>query len=593
MAQMNKTREELAKRFLELLNSDDKNSWKRGWKRLSVAKNGYSGYEYKGVNQFLLSLVALDRGYNDGRWFTFKQASDAGYKVKKGEKSTPVEFWSYYDKVTKKNLNITEVRDILKDNPEREEDIKPVSQVYAVFNAAQLEGIEPEPELTRDEFSNNQIAKEFTGNLLDAFSIDLVHGGDRAFYSVTKDEIHMPHQTQFFSDYEYYATLLHELAHSTGSQNRLNRDLSGSFGSEKYAMEELRAEITSCFLSNSIGADMDTEEHIKNHEAYVSSWIKSISDKPEELFRAVKDAEKIAEYMEKQGNLEKVLDKYPALNQEVVGRIYYFDNQGKVAEYVDYEDKERFKDAVREDLNTGITIKVEDRTREKVYLNEVMNAFDAERGKLDMDEARRTPRRYAMNPEGEMQRTFDGKLPEEMTLEEQLRFTIDTEIALNGKVSQEVQDYLEANGYRYESGKLVKLEETFDDKLEDKNLEISYALKNRKETSNSLYSDVSDVLSQFTINELINYHSDVVMKDNGNRLRDFIETDIINHEIAKANEYAYNNVIKEEKPEGFDRKLGVDDMLNKLCEEVSPKDKQLSDNKTQTFNNVVKMGRSL
>ncbi len=621
MAQMNKTREELAKRFLELLNSDDKSSWKRGWKRLSVAKNGSSGYEYKGVNQFLLSLVALDRGYNDGRWFTFKQANDAGYKIKKGEKSTPVEFWSYYDTVTKKNLNITEVRDILKDNPERNEDIKPVSQIYAVFNAAQLEGIEPEPELKRDDFSNNQIAKEFTGNLLNAFGIDLVHGGDRAFYSVTKDEIHMPHQTQFFSEYEYYATMLHELAHSTGAEKRLNRDLSGGFGSERYAMEELRAEITSCFLSNSIGADIDTEEHIQNHEAYVSSWIKRITDKPEELFRAVKDAENIAKYMEEQGSLEKVLEKYPALNQEVVGRIYYFDNQGKVAEYVDYKDKERFKDAIREDLNTGITIKVEDRTEDKVYLNEVMKIYGGEpvedmdfkedkdfvfdfarlekqvksmtSDEPEMSIERRAPRRYSMNSEGEMQRTFNGKLPEEMSLEDQLRFAVENDILLNGKISQEVQDYLEANGYRYESGKLVKLEETFDDKLEDKNLEISYALKNRKETSNSLYSDVSDVLSQFTINELINYHSDVVMKDNGNRLRDFIETDIINHEIAKANEYAYNNVIKEEKPEGFDRKLGVDDMLNKLCEEVSPKDKQLSDNKTQTFNNVVKMGRSL
>ena len=458
MAQMNKTREELAKRFLELLNSDDKNSWKRGWKRLSVAKNGSSGYEYKGVNQFLLSLVAIERGYRDGRWFTFKQANDAGYKIKKGEKSTPVEFWSYYDTVTKKNLTYAEVTAILKQNPERNEDIKPVSQVYAVFNAAQLDGIAPEPELTRDEFSNNQIAKEFTGNLLNAFGIDLVHGGDRAFYSVTKDEIHMPHQTQFYSDYEYYATMLHELAHSTGAKNRLNRDLSGGFGSERYAMEELRAEITSCFLSNSIGADMDTEEHIQNHEAYVSSWIKRITDKPEELFKAVKDAEKIAEYIEKQGNLEKVLEKYPVLSQEVVGRIYYFDNQGKVAEYVDYDDKERFKDAIREDLHTGITIKVEDRTEEKVYLNEVMDVFETERDEPEMSVARRSPRRYSMNSAGEMQRTFNGKLPEEMTLEDQLRFTVDNDVLLNGKVSQEVQDYLEVNGYKYEAGNLVKME---------------------------------------------------------------------------------------------------------------------------------------
>ncbi len=458
MAQMNKTREELAKRFLELLNSDDKNSWKRGWKRLSVAKNGSSGYEYKGVNQFLLSLVALERGYNDGRWFTFKQASDAGYKVKKGEKSTPVEFWSYYDTVTKKNLTYAEVTAILKQNPERNEDIKPVSQVYAVFNAAQLDGIAPEPELTRDEFSNNQIAKEFTGNLLNAFGIDLVHGGDRAFYSVTKDEIHMPHQTQFYSDYEYYATMLHELAHSTGAEKRLNRDLSGGFGSEKYAMEELRAEITSCFLSNSIGADMDTEEHIQNHEAYVSSWIKRITDKPEELFKAVKDAEKIAEYIEKQGNLEKVLEKYPVLSQEVVGRIYYFDNQGKVAEYVDYDDKERFKDAIREDLHTGITIKVEDRTEEKVYLNEVMNVFETERDESEMSVARHSPRRYSMNSAGEMQRTFNGKLPEEMTLEDQLRFIVDNDILLNGKVTEEVHTYLAGYGYKYEAGNLVKME---------------------------------------------------------------------------------------------------------------------------------------
>lgn len=635
MAQMNKTREELAKRFLELLNSDDKSSWKRGWKRLSVAKNGSSGYEYKGVNQFLLSLVALERGYNDGRWFTFKQASDVGYKVKKGEKSTPVEYWSYYDKVTKKNINYREYVDIIKNTPERKEDIQLVGKTFHVFNAAQLEGIEPEPELTRDEFSNNQIAKEFTGNLLDAFGIDLVHGGDRAFYSVTKDEIHMPHQTQFFSDYEYYATLLHELAHSTGAEKRLNRDLSGGFGSEKYAMEELRAEITSCFLSNSIGADMDTEEHIKNHKAYVSSWIQSISDKPEELFRAVKAAEKIAEYMEEQGNLENVLEKYPALNQEVVGRIYYFDNQGKVAEYVDYEDEERFKDAIREDLNTGITIKVEDRTEDKVYLNEVMNAFNEERGELEMDEIRRTPRRYSMNSEGEMQRTFNGKLPEEMSLEEQLRFIVDNDILLNGKVTDEVQEYLEVNGYKYEDGDIFKMNERAIDfdklsKIETEEIE---------DIIDKLYSEISiaekvqivaeseqknDVPKE---NKITYWYGDYAMY----ALKDGVSPEKLTEEWKQAinskfmgisrnategsvyilTEYGYKKTPEDVKAErtigkpipGYETHIPAsweekgyvievkEDMLKEILQSIA--DKQLSDNKTQTFNNVVKMGRSL
>lgn len=296
---LTKTRQQLTEMFLEILQSDDPLRWKRGWNGGSSI-NAVTGNTYKGINCFALDLKALVNGYQDYRWCTFKQASDAGWKIKRGSKGTPVEFWSFYDKVTKTTINSGEYYKLIKENPEYRKNIRIIAREYTVFNGDQIEGI---PELEKRPITRPEELETFLNTLQKEMDIQIIHGGSKAFYSPASDEIHVPDPDRFNGIYEYYSTTFHEAGHATGAEKRLNRDLTGTFGSEKYAREELRAEIASCFISNDLGIPNGSEEHDKNHAAYIQSWIQVIKDAPGELMKAIKDAEKIADYIEEKGNI--------------------------------------------------------------------------------------------------------------------------------------------------------------------------------------------------------------------------------------------------------------------------------------------------
>lgn len=306
---LTKTRKQLADIFIEALKSDEPLSWKKGWAGMGVPKNAISEKKYKGVNKMLLGFVAMEKRYEDPRWCTFKQANEKGWKIKKGEKGVPVEFWSFYDKLTKRNITPDEYNSLLKNDPEYKENIKLVSRTYTVFNGEQIEGI-PEIEKVESNIELVSELEEFVDNVKDGMDIEIIYGGDRACYIPSLDEVHIPMPEYFYSEYEFYATELHELAHATGASARLNRDLEGTFGSKSYAKEELRAEIASCFLSNELGIpDAENSEHDKNHIAYVKSWIQKIEDEPAELMRAIKDAEKITDYIKEKGKYDLVINK--------------------------------------------------------------------------------------------------------------------------------------------------------------------------------------------------------------------------------------------------------------------------------------------
>ena len=140
-------------------------------------------------------------------------------------------------------------------------------------------------------------------------NVPLIYGGDEAYYSPTKDEIHLPRKNSFCSAAEYYGTALHELAHSTSSPDRLDRQITGFWEDpDAYSREELRAEIASTFACAEIGIQMP-DSVIENHMAYVSSWIQQIKDDHNVLFAALKDADKTADYMIEQGRVEILREK--------------------------------------------------------------------------------------------------------------------------------------------------------------------------------------------------------------------------------------------------------------------------------------------
>ncbi len=295
---MNKVREQISQAFLESLKENEL-PWQKGW-LTERPYNAASNTEYRGVNSFCLSCAAEQKGYSDPRWCTFKQAQDKGWKVKKGEHGTQVEFWSMYDTETKKKLTVRE-SNLLKKvlGEDFYERVKPISSVYTVFNGEQIEGI-PERKRTHEPPKSEELIRK-RDTLIQNMGFTFHEGGDRAFYRPGDDSVTLPQMEQFRSIYDYMSVFLHESGHATGHGSRLDRDLSGGFGSEKYAREELRAEIASAFTSQELGLGEVAAEHMDNHKAYIQSWIDVLEKEPQELFAAIRDAEKISDYLIEKG----------------------------------------------------------------------------------------------------------------------------------------------------------------------------------------------------------------------------------------------------------------------------------------------------
>lgn len=222
---------------------------------------------------------------------TLKQANEQGYSILPGSKATPVVYFQFTDE---KNKLDNDGKPVLgadgKPEKEKVELDKPIVRFAHVFNAEQVDGIPP-LQLTDKAYEWEPIEK--AENILAASGAEIKHDqSNRAFYRRMEDAIHLPPKENFDAPDKYYATALHELGHWTGDENRLNREF-GPFGSEKYAREELRAEIASWMLGQEIGIGHDPGQHA----AYVQSWIQVLKEDPYEIVRACRDAEKIKDYV--------------------------------------------------------------------------------------------------------------------------------------------------------------------------------------------------------------------------------------------------------------------------------------------------------
>lgn len=290
---MTKQQQQLAEEFVTLLETEQL-EWKKGWSGISARPyNPVTGTVYHGVNRFRLLLTAQALGYQDPRWCTFHQIQQNNWRLKSGKgQSSRVEIWMPYDRELKKWITWEEFRE----QGGITERYCLRTKSYPVFNGDMIEGI-PQLEVTLQEVD----PVELVDTISDSMQVPIVyHETDRAFYRPSEDRIYLPNREQFFSTYDYASTALHELAHATGAAHRLNRKLTGSTSQESYAQEELVAEITSCFLSSELPVQQ-TEEHIRNHQAYVQSWIRQIREKPESLVRAIQSAEQVSNYLEYHG----------------------------------------------------------------------------------------------------------------------------------------------------------------------------------------------------------------------------------------------------------------------------------------------------
>lgn len=294
-----KTREQLVKMYLDAL-KENKIPWRERWYS-DLNKNGVTNTEYRGVNQLILSYVAYKEKYKDNRWLTYKQIKENNYKITNAKgKGVPIEFWSVYDIKNKIRLDFPTYEKIIEKTPKRKKDFKVFCNTTYVFNASLIEGIKPNEKNNRNTIPTNIYFKR----LISKLHIEYIEEGNKAYYIPSKDTIVLPPSSKFFDKYSYYATQLHELSHATGHSSRLNRNLNNQ-NKKDYAREELIAEISSSFLMQKLNVKVHEDDY-NNHKSYIQSWILLLEDKPNELFKAVGEANKICDYLDsKVKNKEK------------------------------------------------------------------------------------------------------------------------------------------------------------------------------------------------------------------------------------------------------------------------------------------------
>lgn len=297
---ISKTKEELVNMYIDSL-KEGKIPWRERWVS-SLNVNGISDKEYKGINQLLLSYVTYKEQYNDNRWFTYYQIKQKGYKLKDAKgKGIPVEFYSVYDIKNKKKVDFADYERLVNERPETKVNYRLICNTSYVFNASLIEGV---PEQDKYPYDKSIPANNFIKKIISKLGVKYSERGNEAFYSPTTDEIVLPESKKFYDEYSYYATQLHEISHSTGSKERLNRNI--DFKDKKsYAREELVAEISSSFLMAKLGIVPESEDY-NNHKSYIQSWISILEDKPNELFKAINESNKVYDYI---NDLVKVKDK--------------------------------------------------------------------------------------------------------------------------------------------------------------------------------------------------------------------------------------------------------------------------------------------
>lgn len=252
--------------------------WVRPW-RVSARFGGLPynasiGKPYRGVNVLLLGIVGQQ--YPIAGWMTYKQATDLGANVRRGEKGTMIVFYKPY-----------QVRDRNAEPGDERMKTIPLLRAYHVFNVAQIDNLpakfSPQPD-ERPEQERHDIAEKLLTQAV------VKHGGDRAFYVPSRDYIQLPVANTFADQGAYYATALHELTHWTGHESRLAREYGKRFGDSAYAREELVAEMGAAFLCAFCGV----EGHLQ-HPEYIGHWLGVLREDKRAVLLASSAAQKAAD----------------------------------------------------------------------------------------------------------------------------------------------------------------------------------------------------------------------------------------------------------------------------------------------------------
>jgi antirestriction protein ArdC len=249
---------------------------------LGLPKNAATGGTYSGINVLILWAAVVENGFAGQSWLTFRQARGLGGNVRRGEHGTTV---VYAD------------RFVPEDERRRAHDdgaaprAIPFLKRFTVFNVDQCEDL-PDGIVVVRPLADTSLVLPQVAELIRATGADIRIGGDKAYYDVTGDFIRVPPPQAFFEPINFSRTLTHELGHWSGAGHRLNRDLSGSFGSKIYLQEELHAEICSAYVCAALGIVPTVR-----HADYLGAWLDHLRQDDRAIVRAASAASKAADYL--------------------------------------------------------------------------------------------------------------------------------------------------------------------------------------------------------------------------------------------------------------------------------------------------------
>ena len=332
--------DEILKKFadmmVKIIKKANANNWKKGWMGVNGSIQGLpqniSGRTYSGGNSFFLMFNTAEKGYKTPVYMTFKQAKEQNLHVKSGEKSVPIFKWGLSIKDENGKRVSEEDYNAMSQEERATMDVRPFPKMFHVFNIDQtnLEEVNkkrydaivarfqtPEQEVkdTEGMYVNEALDRMFEQKAWHA-NIQYDKPADQAFYRPSTDTIVLPMKEQFklgktpeevyHDGMEYYSTALHEMAHSTGHESRLDRKI-GAQGTDNYAHEELIAEMTSALVGSTMGFD---RKILENNANYLSGWLSRLRDKPETITTIMTDVGKASDMI-----IEKVDEQRIALNQ--------------------------------------------------------------------------------------------------------------------------------------------------------------------------------------------------------------------------------------------------------------------------------------
>ena len=264
--------------------------WRTPW-RARGHRNARTDRPYRGINTLVLQMAALERGWDDPRWLTYRQARAGGGHVRRAEHGTRVVLWKWIER---------------KDSPDPERpEHYPLLRLFTVFNVAQCEGVRLPARKDSRCPDPLERAEAVVAGYRDGPTLHW--DVESAYYVPERDEVHLPPRDAFGDAHGYYATLFHELAHSTGHPSRLAREgyrMAARFGSERYSQEELVAEFAAAFLGNEAGID---PSRVEQSASYIAAWLQALEDDRRLAVVAAGQAQRAADH---------VLGRSPSVEQE-------------------------------------------------------------------------------------------------------------------------------------------------------------------------------------------------------------------------------------------------------------------------------------